>query len=319
MFIEQTTSLQGSVGNAYHKPVLAAEVSGILAPRAGKLIVDCTFGGGGHTRRFLEEGATVVAFDQDPDAISHAHPLITEWAGRLKVVHANFRDAARYLFELGISAVDGALLDLGVSSHQLNDAARGFSFQKDGPLDMRMSRTGLSAADIVNTWDECALARMLREFGDEPAARRIARRIAKRRVEKPIQTTGELAALIASAAGRTGPRHPATRSFQALRMAVNDEMGALREGLRALAKLLKPGGRLAVITFHSIEDREVKEFFRVHSAEFIDDISWPAPKPNPERWFTPLTRKSLTPVPAELVLNPRARSAKLRAVERRVS
>lgn len=318
MFIENTTSRPAAALPRYHKPVLAAEACGLLQPREGALLVDCTLGGGGHTRRLLEAGASVIAFDRDPDAIEHTRPLAKEWAGRLTVVHADFRDAAARLRAIGVTEVDGVLFDLGVSSRQLDAAERGFSFQKDGPLDMRMSQSGLSAADIVNTWEECALARLFRDYGDEPAARRIARRIAKRRAEKPITTTGELAEIVAAAVGgRSGPRHPATRAFQALRMAVNDEIGALRAGLRSLSGLLRPGARMAVITFHSVEDREVKEFFRAHSAEFVDDVTWPAPKPNPEWWFTLLTRKAVTPSPVELALNPRARSAKLRAVERR--
>jgi 16S rRNA (cytosine1402-N4)-methyltransferase len=216
---------------------------------------------------------------------------------------------------LGVGHVDGILLDLGVSSHQLDTAERGFSFQREGPLDMRMGQSGMTAADLVNTAPVVELARIFREYGDESRAIQFAARIARARDKKPITSTLELAELIA--AGRQGPRHPATRVFQALRIAVNDEIGSLERALPAFASLLAPGGRMAVITFHSLEDRIVKHYFRRHAVAEIDDPTWPAPRPNPERLFDALTPRSVTASPAELSSNPRSRSARLRVVERR--
>jgi 16S rRNA (cytosine1402-N4)-methyltransferase len=230
-------------------------------------------------------------------------------------VEGNFEDAPGRLADLGISRLDGILLDLGVSSHQLDTAARGFSFQQEGPLDMRMGTSGPTAADLVNTASPEELEEMFRDYGEEPRARLYASRIARSRKAKPLETTLELARLIA--AGRTGPRHPATRVFQALRIAVNDEMGSLRRALPKLASLLAPGGRFAVITFHSLEDRLVKQFFRRHSRAEIDDPTWPAPRPNPERLFDSLTPRSVTASGEELNRNPRSRSARLRVAERR--
>ena len=213
-----------------------------------------------------------------------------------------------------ITAIDGGLLDLGVSSHQLDTPERGFSFQREGPLDMRMGSSGMTAADLVNTASVEELARIFREYGDEPRAIQFAVRIVRAREKKPFSSTLELADLIA--AGRTGPRHPATRVFQALRIAVNDEIGSLERALPAYVSMLAPGGRLAVITFHSLEDRIVKQFFRKHSMAEIDNPTWPAPRPNPDRTLDLVTARSVTASPEELASNPRSRSARLRVAER---
>jgi 16S rRNA (cytosine1402-N4)-methyltransferase len=208
---------------------------------------------------------------------------------------------------------DGVLLDLGVSSRQLDRAERGFSFLREGPLDMRMGPdAGPPAAEIVNTWTEADLAAMIRNLGEEPSARRIAAAITAWRARRPFATTTDLAACVERAVGRRGRIHPATRVFQAIRMTVNDELGALERALEGVAGVLKPGGRLLVITFHSLEDRVVKRFMRHHAAEFIDDPAWAAPRPNPDWWLELPCRKAILPGAEECALNPRARSAKLR-------
>jgi 16S rRNA (cytosine1402-N4)-methyltransferase len=218
---------------------------------------------------------------------------------------------------LGVDQVDGVLLDLGVSSHQLDTAGRGFSFMRDGPLDMRMDVTrGVTAAELVNTASEEELETIFRRFGEEPAAGRIARGIGAARSRRPLRTTHDLVAVVERAAPRRGKTHPATRVFQALRIAVNDELDALERGLGVSGKLLRSGGRLAVITFHSLEDRMVKTFFTERSREWLDRPEWPAPRANEARIFRKVTRKAVTPSDLEQRENPRARSAKLRVVER---
>jgi len=298
-----------------HSPVLAVEVNDFLRPASGHTIVDGTLGGGGHSGLLLKGGARVIAFDRDPEALLHTCALLGGYGERFTAIEGNFSEAPTVLAGLGVGHVDGILLDLGVSSHQLDTAERGFSFQREGPLDMRMGQSGMTAADLVNTAPVVELARIFREYGDEPRAIQFAARIARARDKKPITTTLELAELIA--AGRQGPRHPATRVFQALRIAVNDEIGSLERALPAFSSLLAPGGRMAVITFHSLEDRIVKHYFRRHAVAEIDDPTWPAPRPNPERLFDALTPRSVTASPAELASNPRSRSARLRVVERR--
>ena len=300
-----------------HESVLAAEVIDFLRPAPGRTIIDGTLGGGGHSGLLLKGGARVIAFDRDPQALAHARALLSPHEESFTALEGNYADAPAALAALGIHSVDGILLDLGVSSHQLDTPERGFSFQREGPLDMRMGNAGLTAADLVNTEPASELARIFREYGDEPRAIQFAARIIRAREKKPLETTAELAELIA--AGRTGPRHPATRVFQALRIAVNDEIGSLERALPAFASLLAPGGRMAVITFHSLEDRIVKHFFRRHSVAEIDDPTWPAPRPNPGRLFNAVTPRSVTASPAELASNPRSRSARLRVVERRAS
>ena len=299
-----------------HEPVLAAEVIDFLRPVLGRTIIDGTLGGGGHSSLLLKGGARVLAFDRDPEALAHTRAHLASHGELFTALEGNFAEAPGTLAGLGIQGVDGILLDLGVSSHQLDTPERGFSFQREGPLDMRMGNSGRTAADLVNTATASELARIFREYGDEPRAIQFAARIVRAREKKPLMTTTELAGLIA--AGRQGPRHPATRVFQSLRIAVNDEIGSLELALPAFAALLAPGGRMAVITFHSLEDRIVKHFFRRHSVAEVDDPTWPAPRPNPERLFNALTPRSVTASPTELASNPRSRSARLRVVERRL-
>jgi len=301
----------------YHRPVLLREVLGLLKPKPGLLIVDGTCGGGGHTEALLQSGADVLGLDQDPDAVRHVSERLTHFGRRLIVRQANFRHAASVLDELGISTIGGVLLDLGVSSRQLENAQRGFSFVRNGPLDMRMDpRTRLTAAKIVNEYGEEELTRLFREFGEEPAARRIASLIVKMRRTAPFRETLPLARAIEKLVGRHGRHHPATQVFQALRMEANDELAALEEGLRVLTARLAPGGRIAVITFHSLEDRIVKNFFRDHSQEWLDKPEWPEPKRNPDYDLELVTPKPVEPSDDEQRANPRSRSAKLRAAEK---
>ena len=300
-----------------HEPVLAKEVVEFLRPAPGRTIIDGTLGGGGHSGLLLKGGARVIGFDRDPEALAHTREFLSSHGDRFSALEGNFSGAVEALTAVGISQADGVLLDLGVSSHQLDTPERGFSFQREGPLDMRMGKSGPTAADLVNTLPASELARIFREYGDEPRAIQFAARIVRAREKKQIETTAELAELVA--AGRTGPRHPATRVFQALRIAVNDEIVSLERALPAFTSILAPGGRLAVITFHSLEDRIVKHFFRRHAMSEIDDPTWPAPRPNPEYLFEALTPRSVTASPDELSSNPRSRSARLRVVERRGS
>ena len=301
----------------YHRPVLLREVLGLLKPKPGLLIVDGTCGGGGHTEALLQSGADVLGLDQDPDAVRHVSERLTHFGRRLIVRQANFRHAASVLDELGISTIGGVLLDLGVSSRQLENAQRGFSFVRNGPLDMRMDpRTRLTAAKIVNEYGEEELTRLFREFGEEPAARRIASLIVKMRRTAPFRETLPLARAIEKLVGRHGRHHPATQVFQALRMEANDELAALEEGLRVLTARLAPGGRIAVITFHSLEDRIVKNFFRAHSQEWLDKPEWPEPKRNPDYDLELVTPKPVEPSDDEQRTNPRSRSAKLRVAEK---
>src|SRR5213593_4296259 len=301
----------------YHRPVLQREVLRLLKPKAGSLIVDGTCGGGGHTEALLETGADVVALDQDPDAVKHVSERLAHFGRRLIVRQANFRHAACVLDELGIRTIGRALLDLGVSSRQLENAERGFSFVRNGPLDMRMDpQTQLTAATIVNEYSEEELTRLFRELGEEPAARRIASLIVKMRKTAPFRETLPLARAIEKLVGRHGRHHPATQVFQALRMEVNDELGALEEGLRALTARLECGGRIAVITFHSLQDRIVKNFFRDHSKEWLDRPEWPEPRRNPDYDLALVTPKPVEPNEEEQRANPRSRSAKLRVAEK---
>jgi 16S rRNA (cytosine1402-N4)-methyltransferase len=301
----------------YHRPVLAAEVMKLLAPRPSSFVVDATCGGGGHTEAILRSGADVLALDQDPEAIQHASDRLARFGGRVTLRRANFRHADKVLDELGITAIGGALLDLGVSSRQLENAERGFSMMRNGPIDMRMDpRNVLTAADIVNNYSEEQLTRLFRDLGEEPAARRIASLIVKVRKSAPFRETLPLARAIEKVVERHGRRHPATQVFQALRMEVNDELGALMEGLRVLTGRLETGARIAVITFHSLEDRIVKNFFRDHSREWLDRPEWPAPRRNPEYDLKLITPKPVEPGEDEQRANPRSRSAKLRVAEK---
>jgi len=301
----------------YHRPVLVRESVESLAPRAGSLVVDGTCGGGGHTAEILRAGADVLALDQDPDAIEFAGEKLAEYGGRVTLVQANFREAGKVLDELGIVGIGGALLDLGVSSRQLENASRGFSVMRQGPLDMRMDpRRDLTAATIVNSYSEEDLTRIFRELGEEPAARRIASQLVKLRKTTPFQDTMQLSKAIEKIVWRHGRRHPATQVFQALRMEVNDELGALEEGLGALTKRLESGSRIAVIAFHSLEDRIVKNFFRDRSREWLDRPEWPEPRRNPDFTLRLITDKPIEPGENEQRNNPRSRSAKLRVAEK---
>jgi 16S rRNA (cytosine1402-N4)-methyltransferase len=301
----------------YHRPVLQKEALELLKPKAGSLILDGTCGGGGHTEALIESGADVLALDQDPDAVRHVTERLARLGRRIIVRQANFRYADCVLDELGIRTIGGALLDLGVSSRQLENAERGFSLIRNGPLDMRMDpQTSLTAATIVNDYSEEELTRIFRQLGEEPAARRIASMIVKIRKTSPFRETLALARTIEKLVGRHGRHHPATQVFQALRMEVNDELGALEQGLRVLSRRLERGGRIAVITFHSLEDRIVKNFFRDHSKEWLDRPEWPEPRRNPDCDFALVTSKPVEPSEEEQRANPRSRSAKLRVAEK---
>lgn len=301
----------------YHRPVLQKEVFDLLKPKPGLLILDGTCGGGGHTEALLESGADVLALDQDPDAVRYVTEHLAHLGRRIIVRQANFRDADCVLDELGIRSIGGALLDLGVSSKQLENAERGFSLIRNGPLDMRMDpQTSLTAAVIVNEYSEEELTRVFRELGEEPAARRIATMVVKLRKTSPFRETLQLARTIEKLVGRHGRHHPATQVFQALRMEVNDELGALEQGLRVLTARLERGGRIAVITFHSLEDRMVKTFFRERSREWLDRPEWPEPRRNPDHDLAIVTPKPTEPGEDEQRANPRSRSAKLRVAEK---
>lgn len=302
----------------YHAPVLLAECLEQLQPAPGKTFLDGTLGGGGHTGALLRAGAKVVALDKDEAAIQHASAALAEFGDRLTIVRSDFSELGPVLDELGVHQVDGILLDLGVSSRQLDDPARGFSFQHEGPLDMRMDqRAPLTAAEFVNGATEDELARIFLRYGEEPSARRIAAAIQRERVGARIETTAQLAGIVERILPRREKRHPATRIFQAIRIFVNAELGALEAALEASITHLVAGGRLAVISFHSLEDRIVKQFFRETSAAEIDRPEWPAPRPNPRHFFKTLTKHGIDPTAAETATNPRARSARLRVAERR--
>jgi 16S rRNA (cytosine1402-N4)-methyltransferase len=298
-------------GPARHIPVLLEEVLDVLAPGEGQIIVDGTFGAGGYTRALLERGASVVAFDRDPDAIAAGRSLESASTGRLRLVHAPFSS-----LDAHVDAADGVVLDIGISSMQVDQAERGFSFRADGPLDMRMAQEGPSAADVVNGFKPGDLARIFGLLGEERHAGRIARMIERRRAEKPFLRTTDFAKAVGDVVG-FNPRdkiHPATRVFQALLMYVNDELGELAAALVAAERVLKPGGRLAVVTFHSLEDRIVKRFIAERSAEASGSRHLPQ-KRSDSPTFTRL-HGLITPGEAEIARNPRARSAKLRAAER---
>ena len=301
----------------YHESVLLTETVERLAPASGKVIVDGTLGGGGHTAALLAAGATVIGLDQDPEALAFAGKRLAEFGDRFRAVHSSFAKGGDALDQLGVVTVDGVLFDLGVSSRQLDAPERGFSFMHDGPLDMRMDPTNLiSAADLVNTAAGDQLEKIFRNYGEEPAARKIAARLVRDRLVRPFRTTLQLAESVESVVPRHGRTHPATRVFQALRIAVNRELEALSLGLEQFSHRLAPGGRFAVITFHSLEDRIVKTFFKERCAATIDRPEWPEARPNPIHIFKAITGKPVVASDAEQRANPRSRSAKLRVVER---
>lgn len=300
-----------------HFPVMLAEVVGALSPRAGGLYVDGTFGGGGYSRAILQScDCKVLGIDRDPAAIQRGRALAAEFPGRLMLAHGTFSNLDAHLAEVGFEHATGVVLDLGVSSFQFDEPERGFSFRADGPLDMRMSGEGPSAADVVNTADEKTLASIIARYGEELRARSIARAIVRAR---PITRTLELAELIADVLGpkaRAQAIHPATRTFQALRIYVNAELDELTAALTAAEKVLAPGGRLAVVSFHSLEDRIVKQFLRGQS-----DAAPRASRHTPEvriapARFTLLHRNAVLPGEAEIAVNSRSRSARMRAAEK---
>ncbi len=300
------------------------EVLSLLAPRSGEIFLDGTVGGGGHARLILEASAPagrLIGLDRDPQALAQATAVLAPFGDRVVLRHRNFSEAAAVLAELGIEGLDGMLLDLGVSSFQLDAAERGFSFRQEAPLDMRMDPTsGPTAAEVVNEAEAGELTRIFREFGEERWAGRIARRIIQVRRERPLTTTRELAELVRDTVpgGHVPGRiHPATRVFQALRIHVNEELEHVSRGLSSAVDLLKPGGRLAVISFHSLEDRIVKHFFQEEARGCICPPRLPICRCGHLPRVDLLTRKGLRASNAEVEINPRARSAILRAVRRR--
>ncbi len=305
----RTTEADG--GPVRHIPVMLAEVIEALDPAPGKTILDGTFGAGGYTSAILEAGADVIALDRDPTAIAAGQAMVAAAGGRLTLVHSRFSELAEHAPESGL---DGVVLDIGVSSMQIDEAERGFSFQKKGPLDMRMSATGATAADVVNRAKVSDLIRIFGFLGEEKQAGRIARAIEKRRAEQPFETTRDLAGLIETVVPRKAKDkiHPATRVFQALRIFVNDELGELASALFAAERVLKPGGRLVVVTFHSLEDRIVKTFFQDRSGKAAGSRHLPMAAARPAT-FTPVGKPMIAASEAEASRNPRARSAKLRA------
>jgi 16S rRNA (cytosine1402-N4)-methyltransferase len=298
-------------GSVRHIPVLLDGVLKALEPEAGKVILDGTFGAGGYTRAILDAGADVIALDRDPNAIAGGQSMVAEYNGRLALNHTEFSALADFAPEGGL---DGVVLDIGVSSMQIDEAERGFSFQRNGPLDMRMSSSGVSAADVVNRAKVSDLIRIFGFLGEEKHSGRIARAIEKRRLSEPFQTTRDLANLIETVNPRKAKDkiHPATRVFQALRIFVNDELGELAQALFAAERALKPGGRLVVVTFHSLEDRIVKKFFSERAGKASGSRHLPMVEAR-KATFEPVGKGMVAASEEEAELNPRARSAKLRA------
>ncbi len=300
---------------APHIPVLLNEVVEALAPRPGMTIIDATFGAGGYTRALLEAGASVHAFDRDPDAIVAGEAMASGFPGRLTLHPARFSAMREAMTRIGVPQVDAVVMDIGVSSMQLDQAGRGFAFMHDGPLDMRMSQDGESAADFLNTADEAAIADVLYHYGEERQSRRVARAIVAAR---PLVTTGEFARVVRRALGHKphDKKDPATRTFQAVRIHVNDELGELRAGLAAAEALLREGGVLAVVSFHSLEDRIVKHFLREASgAGRAVSRHLPGEVAGPPPTFAKVS-KGIRPSEAEIARNPRSRSSTLRHARR---
>jgi 16S rRNA (cytosine1402-N4)-methyltransferase len=318
---EQTARALGpeAVRSAGHTPVLLDAVLAAVAPRDNAVYVDGTFGGGGYSEALLKAAhCRVFGIDSDPEAVRRGRELAERYGERLRILEGRFGDMAQLLAPVNTDPVAGIALDLGVSSTQLDTPERGFSFRSDGPLDMRMSGAGESAADLVATLSEPDFAELIRAFGEERFAHRIARAITAARQRRPIRRTIELAEIVRAAVPQSEPgQDPATRTFQALRIVVNDELGELDRGLAAAEQLLMPGGRLAVVSFHSLEDRRVKEFLRRRSdmaprASRHRPLGTEPPAPS----FTLLTRRAVKPSVAEIAHNPRARAARLRAAAR---
>ena len=307
-----------------HVSVMAKEVMDALSPERGGVYVDCTAGGGGHSieiAKRLPASSRLVSFDQDDEAIAACKERLAPFADRVTVVKTNFCNLAAALDSLGIEHIDGAMWDLGVSSHQLDDGERGFSYMKEAPLDMRMDRTAQKTAyDVVNGYDEAELVRILRDWGEERFAARIASRICVRRAERPIETTTELAEIVAeaipAAARRAEAQNPARRSFQAIRIEVNGELDAIAPSIEAAVERMNPGGRLAVITFHSLEDRIVKDTFRTLATGCTCPPEFPVCVCGGKPKIRLLSKKPILPGREELEDNPRSHSAKLRTAER---
>jgi 16S rRNA (cytosine1402-N4)-methyltransferase len=311
-----TSTEDAAGGPARHIPVLLDPVIDLLAPRSGGIYIDGTFGAGGYSRALLGAGCRVLGIDRDPAAVAAGRAMTGEFGNRLVLATGRFSELDALAAEAGMAPADGVALDIGVSSMQIDSAERGFSFMQDGPLDMRMGGDGPTAADVVNAMAEAELARVIFLLGEERRSRAVARAIAAARASGPIDTTARLAEIVARAVGRGHDGiHPATRTFQALRIYVNSELDELARGLGAAERALKPGGRLAVVSFHSLEDRIVKRFLAARSgagggSRHLPEREAEAPT------FRLLTRKPVRPGDSEIRLNPRARSARLRGGER---
>ena len=306
-----------------HIPVLFHEIMDIMAPKAGEVFVDCTLGGGGHSRGFLErmgDDGRLIGIDQDTNALKAAQDNLAEFGDRVTYVHSNYNNLDEILNQYAPDGVDGILFDIGVSSHQLDEKDRGFSYMQDAPLDMRMDQSRkFSAGDVVNTYSEDELHRIIKEYGEERWAKRIAKFIVDFRKDKPVDTTGELVDIIKRAipkGAREEGSHPAKRTFQAIRIEVNDELGVLTRTISVAAKHLKKGGRLGIISFHSLEDRIVKEQFRYLASDCICPPELPFCQCDKVSEVKILTRKPVTATEEELAANSRSKSAKFRAVEK---
>ena len=304
---------------ALHHPVMLVEVVEAIAPRAGAVYIDATFGRGGYSKAVLEAAdCTIIAIDRDPDAVPASQDLAATFPGRLVFSSSRFSRLATLASRHGANTVDGVMFDLGLSSPQVDEAERGFSFRGDGPLDMRMDGTGPDAGDFVNTASEAELARVLRDYGEERAARRVAKAVVAARAAAPITRTLQLAEIVRSALppGKPGQVDPATRSFQAIRIKVNDELAEIRDGLAAAERVLRPGGVLAVVSFHSLEDRIVKRFMLERSDQAPRPSRHLPDAPRHAPSFELPRRRPVTPGKAEVDRNPRARSARLRVAVR---
>ena len=306
-----------------HIPVLFHEIMDIMAPKAGEVFVDCTLGGGGHSRGFLErmgDDGRLIGIDQDTNALRAAQDNLAEFGERVTYVHSNYNNLDEILNQYAPDGVDGILFDIGVSSHQLDEKDRGFSYMQDAPLDMRMDQSRkFSAWDVVNTYSEDELHRIIKEYGEERWAKRIAKFIVDFRKDKPVDTTGELVDIIKRAipkGAREEGSHPAKRTFQAIRIEVNDELGVLTRTISVAAKHLKKGGRLGIISFHSLEDRIVKEQFRYLASDCICPPELPFCQCDKVSEVKILTRKPVMATEEELAANSRSKSAKFRAVEK---
>lgn len=297
----------------YHQPIMSAEILAAMAPVRGKQIFDGTLGGGGHSELLLSEGAHVIGCDQDGDALLHAKQRLQTYGDQFLTVRGNFELIGSLLTQVGVEKVDGILLDLGVSSKQLDNPDRGFSFRFDGPLDMRMDdRAEFSARDLVNDWSVEEMTRIFREYGEERHSFRAAKAIVKAREQGAINRTSELVDIISRVIPKVSKRNPATRVFQAIRIAVNRELEVLENALENSLDHLAEGGVLSIITFHSLEDRIVKHFMRRRSTPFLDRPEWTERRENPEYCLQLPQRRAIIPTKEEVESNPRARSAKLR-------